>query len=118
MKSALTRAIERTERAKREELRNEHSVSRASHAGPRHCGGSPVHREEAVSYLDSPEHKVGSAAFDLRMVISELWEMRLKPETADLVISEKYSLDLAHQALSALVEDVRVALENMKEAAE
>lgn len=65
MKSALTRAIERAERAKRKELIHESSAGRASPAGARHCGGSHVHREEAVSYLDTPEHKVGKAAYDL-----------------------------------------------------
>lgn len=71
-----------------------------------------------MSYLETPEHKVGSAAYQLRQTIADLWAMRLKSETADLVIDEQFSLTAAFNSLSALVEDVRVARDNMKVAAE
>lgn len=70
------------------------------------------------SYLESPEHKVGSAVYQLRALIADIWTMRLNAETADLVLEEKFTIDLSTSSLAALAEDIRVARSNMKEAAE
>jgi len=75
MKSALTRAIERKEKVKRNVL-NGHAACGASPSRDHHHCGSLHDREEAMSYLDTPEHKVGLAAYQLRQTMGDAPEIR------------------------------------------
>lgn len=55
------------------------------------------------------EQKVERTVHDLRVLVSDLWDQRYAPSTADLVLRQEADLYIALGSLGELVKDVRAA---------